>query len=180
MTNKNQARIERLSVVANDMIDFILKSHPNIREQNKHIAELALIMKEIEDEYHQPILTAWSMLYRIYRQYTKNFSSIKKPTLDEQLLILEVITHFLKHAAKETSSANLILLDFLLAKINQHDVLILEEKFLFASAKVKDSILLELRIALRNVFIYQANKTLARHRKANHEANVIKLNFARK
>jgi len=182
MTDRNQNIVDNLSQVAHDIIDFILKSHPTIREQNKHIAELATIMKDIEDEYNKPILTSWSMLYRVYRQYAADQGIVhtETPCLDDQILILEVITHFFKNGAHDSSSANLILLDLLLDKVNKYVPLENDER-LNRVSEINKTILLGIKLALRNAFIQHAKDRLTAFRpQVNADAKVIKLSAVKK
>lgn len=174
--------VDDLIQVAKDMIDFILKSHNSIRDQNRHIAELSTIMKEIEDEYNKPLLTSWSMLYRVYRQYAADQGILytEIPSLDDQILILEVITNFLKNTACDSRSGNLILMDWLLAKLSKYAPVENDERFAFTT-DIRETIVLGIKLALRNAFIQQAKETLASYKsQIALSPNVVSLNAMKK
>lgn len=181
MTVRKQRMLDDLSQVAQDIINFILKPHLSLREQNKHISGLAAIMKEIEDEFGKPILTSWSMLYRVYRQYAteQGMMYTEVPSLDDQILILDVITHFLKHGTYEVTNAHILLLDLLIEKVNKYLPLDSDER-LTEVAEIKETLCLGIKLLLRNAFIQHAKERLASFKpQINPNTNIINLNTLR-
>lgn len=170
--------LDHLSQVAEDLTTFILKRHATNLEQNQHMAQLAMIMKIVEDEHQKPILAWWSTLYRLYRKHMQEepLSNKTRPLIDNQLLMLDVISSFLKKWSHESSAANILLLDLLLVQLNQYERLEEDARLLNIESNVRGTIVYGIKLALGNLFISTSRKALTHYKKnVNSTFNIIEL-----
>lgn len=163
---------QQLSIIASEIINFILKSHGNARDKNKHIASLAAMMKEIEDEYNAPLLMSWSKLYQSKRRQSLTSFQPEKQTLNEQLLILQTMTDFMKADCPQTISAKLTLIEYLLKQVQCAMYLKIDLGLL--SDREHHQKIINCYLSLSNLFILKAKKVLAQSNStARRSAEII-------
>ena len=152
---------DNINQIAEDIIHLILKSHASLEENLKHKAELAAILKIVNAEYNAPLMTWQYLFYQFYRLRTQDISETTQRFCEgeEQLFMLDVITDFLKKGACDSTSANTILLNELIKKLDQYEALDCDERFeILASAN--QAALMGIRITLRDVLVRRARETI--------------------
>lgn len=179
MANVRSLKIaDNLTQVVQDLIDFILRSHNNSADQKKHRTELLNMMNEIKVEYEEktysllPLSLIESLVYYFSRKRAVDIKSAKEMMIDadKQLSYLEIIAGFLKKGECESTSANTKLLNHLIKKLNKYEDLEADERFANEDARKG------IRLALRDIFVRQANVTIQEYKKlAKANSNITKI-----
>lgn len=159
MTINNYYKIaDHLEEAAKDLVSYVLKQHKTTTEQNAHIAQLASIMKDIEDRFNEPLLSWWSNLYRFYRQHFLELAPARKlyASLQEQYLILDVITDYLQKTSCHTDVSNTALIELLIKKVDKYQALECDERFATIPMPAREAAILGIKLVLGNLFIQHA------------------------
>lgn len=156
--NKYYKIADHLEEAAQDLVNFVLKQHKSQADQNKHIACLASIMKDIEDRFNEPLLSWWSSLYRFYRQHFIELSPTRQlyASMQEQFLILDVITDYLQKTSCHTDVSNAVLVELLIKHVGKYQDLDCDERFATIPEPAREAALLGIKLVLGNLFIQRA------------------------
>lgn len=149
---------DHLDEAAQDLVNYILKTFKSVAEQNKHIADLASIMKEIEDQFNEPMLSWWSSLYRFYRQHFVELTPTRQlfASTQEQFLMLDVITDYLQK--RNIHNTNPILMDMLLQQLGKYQTLEEDDRFATIPPAAREAAILGIKLVLTNLFIQRAKQ----------------------
>ena len=163
MINTRTLRItDDLKQVAQDLVDYILKSHEDAEQQKRHKVQLQTVMDKVGIAYNQPFSSWWYILYQFYRQRSQEIIATQQMLRDapEQLLILDILAGFLQKGGCDSTSANTILLNDLIQKLDKYEALEVDIRFSTLGESKKNIMLMGIRIALRDLFVTRAKETL--------------------